>query len=43
LSTAGAFQMEVLCPPSLQTWSYSKLLLPVCLPEELVETTVLQK
>jgi hypothetical protein len=43
LSTAGAFQLGVVWPPSLQPWSHSKLIPPVYLPEELVGITALQQ
>jgi hypothetical protein len=42
-STAGAFKLGVLWPPSLQPWSRSMQLPPVYLPEELVAITALQR
>jgi hypothetical protein len=36
LSTAGAFQLGVVWPPSLQPWSHSERLPHIYLPEELV-------
>jgi hypothetical protein len=41
LSTAEAFQLGVVWPPSLQLWCRSKQLPPVYLSEELVGITVL--
>jgi hypothetical protein len=42
-STAGAFQLRVVWPPSLRRWSRSERLPPVYLPEELVEITAFQQ
>jgi hypothetical protein len=42
-STAGAFQLGVVWPPSLQPWFRSEQLPPTYLPEELVQITVLQQ
>jgi hypothetical protein len=42
-STAGAFKLGVVWPPSLQPQSHSERLLPVYLLEELVGITALQE
>jgi hypothetical protein len=42
-SSARAFQLGVVRPPSLQPWSHSEWLPPVYLPVELVEITALQQ
>jgi hypothetical protein len=42
-STAGAFQLGIAWPPSLQPWSYSEQLPHVYLPGNLVGITALQQ